>query len=125
MENYRKRQRWRAEERVAQEREHLLRAFLEVADNLERALSAERADVASLRRGVEMTARTLRQLLDREGVQPIEAEGQPFDPTWHEAVSTVPHQKVDLERDAVVEVVRPGYRLEDRLLRPARVVVTV
>jgi molecular chaperone GrpE len=124
MKNYRKRQQRLAEERIAEERERLLRAFLPVADDLERALNANKAGLESLRQGVELTRQTLMQILDQEGAQPIQAIGQPFDPAWHEAVGTVPHQKVEIEPGMVAVVVREGYRLGDRLLRPARVIVT-
>jgi molecular chaperone GrpE len=123
IDNFRKRQRRLSEDRVAADRERLLRAFLAVADNLARALSTSGTDVESLRQGVELTYQSLMRLLDQEGVEPVEAEGELFDPMWHEAVSTVSHEEVGVEPETVVEVVQPGYRLGERLLRPARVVV--
>ncbi len=123
MDNFRKRLQRLAEERIAADRERLLRDFLEVADDLARALSIDGADVESIRQGVELTHRSLMNLMSREGVSRIEADGQPFDPAWHEAVGTVPAQRVGKEPDTVVHVVRPGYRIGDRLLRPARVIV--
>jgi molecular chaperone GrpE len=124
MKNYRKRQQWLAEEHIAEEREELLRAFLRVVDDLERALNTDGVDLESLRQGVELTHQTLMQILSQEGVELIQAIGHPFDPAWHEAVGTVPHQKVEIEPGMVAVVVREGYRLGDRLLRPARVIVT-
>ena len=124
MENYRKRQRRLAEERIAEERERLLRRFLQVADELERALRASRVDANSLRQGVKLTHRSLMQLLEQEGVEQILAYGQPFDPEWHEAVGTAPKQKPGVQPQTVVEVLRPGYRLDGRLLRPARVLIS-
>jgi len=123
MENFRKRQRRLADERVEADRERLLRSFLRVADDLERALNAEETDAKSLRQGVDMTHQALMQLLEREGVERVEAKGQPFDPTWHEAISTVSHRETGAEPDTVIKVTQPGYRLNRRLLRPARVVV--
>jgi molecular chaperone GrpE len=123
MENFRKRQQRLADERIAADRERLLRAFLDVADNLERALNTNGTDVESIRQGVGLTHQTMERLLDQEGAELIQAKGQPFDPTWHEAVSTVPYQDADAEPDTVIEVVQAGYRLGDRLLRPARVIV--
>ena len=123
MENFRKRQQRLTEERIAADRERLLRAFLRVADDLERALNADGTDAESLRQGVDLTYRSLMQLLNQEGVEPIQAEGKPFDPAWHEAVGTVSHEDAGAEPDTVVEVMQPGYRLGDRLLRPARVIV--
>ena len=127
MENFRKRQQRRAEERITADRERLLRAFLEITDDLGRALDSHdgdgKADSDSIRQGVALIHRTMQNLLSKEGVEPIEAIGQPFDPTWHEAISTVPHEQVGAAPDTVVEVVQEGYRIGERLLRPARVVV--
>ena len=122
MENFRKRQQRMAEMRILEERERLLRAFLVVTDNLERALGAGKVDVDSLRRGVSVTYEAAMRLLDQEGVEPIAAEGQPFDPVWHEAMGSLPSGG-EVEPGTVVEVVQRGYRLGDRLLRPARVIV--
>lgn len=123
IENFRKRQGRLAEERIEANRGRLLRNFLTVADDLERALRAENGEGGPLREGVEVTRRSLEQLLRQEGVEPIEAEGETFDPNWHEAVGTVPQERVEAERDTVVDVTQPGYRLNGRLLRPARVIV--
>jgi molecular chaperone GrpE len=123
IENFRKRQQRLAEERILADRERLLRAFLRVADDLERALNADGADAGDLRQGVDLTYRSLVRLLDQEGAEPIDAAGRPFDPAWHEAVGTVPHVRAGAAPDTVVEVVEAGYRLGDRLLRPARVIV--
>jgi molecular chaperone GrpE len=123
IENFRKRQQRLAEDRVQGDRERLLRSFLLIADDLERALHVEGSDNESVRAGVEVTHRSLKQLLKQEGVEQIEARGKTFDPIWHEAVATVPHQKAGVDQDVIVEVAQPGYRLDGRLLRPARVVV--
>lgn len=122
LENFRKRQRRLAEDRIEANRVRLLRNFLMVADDLDRALRAE-GDQESLRDGVEMTYRSLKQMLKQEGVEQIVAEGGRFDPEWHEAVGTVPHQQADVRRDTIVEVTQEGYILNGRLLRPARVIV--
>lgn len=123
MENFRKRQQRLADERIAANHERLLCSFLRVADDLERALNADGTDAESLRRGVDLTYRSLMRLMDQEGVEPIQAMGQPFDPSWHEAVSTVPHHNVGAAPETVAEVVQTGYCLGNRLLRPARVIV--
>jgi molecular chaperone GrpE len=123
MENFRKRQQRLAEERVQANQGRLLRSFLMVSDDLERALGMEGGANDSLREGVELTYRSLKQLLKQEGVEQIEADGEIFDPTWHEAVATVPHEKVGVDQDIIVEVAQQGYHLNGRLLRPARVVV--
>lgn len=123
IENFRKRQQRLAEDRVQADRVRLLRGFLAIADDLERALDAEGGDSESLRAGVEVTYRSLKQLLRQEGVERVEARGEIFDPTLHEAVATVPHHEASVDQDIVVEVAQQGYRLDGRLLRPARVVV--
>ncbi len=123
MENFRKRQQRLADERAAADRERLLRAFMDVSDNLERALSAGETDAASLQQGVGLTHQAMARLLRQEGAELVQAQGQPFDPTRHEAVSTIPCQHTETEPDTVVEVLQAGYRIGDRLLRPARVIV--
>jgi len=123
MENFRKRTRRLAEESVAADRERLLRAFLTIGDDLARAISTDGVDADGLREGVNITYNGLLQLLDQEGVEPILAEGWPFDPTVHEAVSTVSHREKGVEPNTVVEEVEKGYRLGERLLRPAKVIV--
>ena len=123
MENFRKRQQRLADERVEATKERLLRSFLTVSDDLERALDAAQHEKAGLHEGVEMTYRSLKQLLKQEGVEEIEVEGKAFDPNRHEAIATVPHLAVDADQDTVVEVSQRGYQLDGRLLRPARVVV--
>lgn len=123
MENFCKRQRRRAREEVAAERERLLNTFLQVVDDLERALEADETNPAQLRQGMQLIHQKMNHLLAQEGVQPIEARGKPFDPAWHDAVGSIPAQRVEVEPDTVVEVVQRGYRLGDRLLRPARTIV--
>lgn len=123
IENFRKRQRRLAKERIAADRGRLLLKFLTVADDLERAFNGDSRDADNLREGVGMTYRSLMQILRQEGVERIEAKGEPFDPLWHEAVGTVSHEHAGVEPDIVVEVSQPGYRLDGRLLRPARVIV--
>lgn len=120
MENFRKRQTRRAEDAAVNERERLLRRVLPVADNLARALDHSDANEASLRRGVELIERELKRLLESEGVTRVETVGQPFDPNVHEAVGTQP---AEAEPDTVVAEVEAGYKLGDKLLRPARVIV--
>lgn len=122
MENYRKRQQRVAEMRILEERERLLRAFLDVVDNLERVLNAGEVGVDAIRQGVGVTYQGAMRLLDQESVESITAEGRPFDPAWHEAMGSIPGGG-RVEPGTIVEVVQRGYRLGDRLLRPARVIV--
>ena len=125
MDNFRKRQRRLAEDRVAADRERLLQAFLTVSDDLDRALATGGTDVENLVSGVSITHSSLMHILDQEGVQQIQAEGESFDPHLHEAVATVPSEAADVEPETVVETVQQGFMLGDRLLRPARVVVAI
>jgi molecular chaperone GrpE len=125
MDNYRKRQQRLAQDQVEAGRQRLLGAFLPLVDDLERALAAPASDAKGLREGVELTHRAAMQMLRKEGVERIQAENRPFDPNWHEAVATVGRNGSSVGPHTVVQVLEPGYRLGDQLLRPARVVVAV
>ena len=119
MANFKKRLERRYEEQVEEEKKHLLLKFLSVADNLERALNHGDLSDDGLRDGIQLTYQELQHLLAQEGVEQIEPEGQPFDPSYHEAVAIVPTSEA--EADAVVAEVQKGYLYRDQLLRPARV----
>lgn len=121
MDNYRKRQARRADDAIAVERQRLLRLMLPVADNLARALNQDGQGYESLRQGVELTYRELMRFLEAEGVTRIEAVGQTFTPELHEAVATVKSEAK--AAGTVVEELESGYKLGEKLLRPARVVV--
>ena len=119
--NYRKRvERDRAAERRAAGRD-LLVELLPVMDNLDRALAALADADEGIRAGVEMVRDQLAGVLARRGVVEIEALRQPFDPTVHEAV--VQSHSPDHEEGTVVAVIEKGYRHDDTVIRPARVVV--
>lgn len=120
MDNFRKRQMRRADDAITAERERLLQLILPVADNLARALYHNSQSDESLRQGVELIYRELMRTLEAEGVTRLETVGRPFSPEWHEAVATVPSSSAP---NTIVEEVEPGYRLGNKLLRPARVVV--
>jgi len=122
MDNFRKRQARRAEEAAAAEQERLLRLILPVADNLARALNHDDQADAALRQGVELTYRELMRSLEAEGVTRFETVGQPFDPNLHEAIAT---RVAEAAGNTIVEEIEAGYRLGDKLLRPARVVVAM
>ena len=123
VENTRKWGERRVRDRVTAERERLLRGFLTVADNLERALGSASAEEDSLREGVALTHRELLRFLGGEGVSPMEElVGKSFDPLYHEAVATVPSSQQD-DQGKILEQTQSGYLLDDRPLRPARVVV--
>jgi molecular chaperone GrpE len=99
-----------------------MRELLEVVDNLERAAVAG-GSADDLKQGVEMTLRQLQEVLRRHGVGAFDSLAQPFDPALHEAVSRQLSEAVS--EPTVAEELQKGYRLHDRLLRPARVVVAV
>jgi molecular chaperone GrpE len=99
-----------------------LREFLDVVDNLDLALSAG-GSVEDLKRGVEMILRQMQDLLRRHGVQEIPAAGEPFDPAVHEAVSR--EEDPAVSAPTVTGELRRGYKMYDRLLRPAMVKVAV
>jgi|SRR5262245_2354912 len=118
--NYRKRAARDQEALVARAGERIVKELLPVLDDLERALeAAEEHEEAKLEDGVKLVHRQLEQLLEREGLAPVEVDGK-FDPHVHEALLTQPSES---EEGSVIEVVQKGYRLGDRVLRPARVVV--
>jgi molecular chaperone GrpE len=118
--NYRKRAARDQESLVARAGERIVKELLPVLDDLERALEAvESHEEAELEDGVKLVHRQLEQLLEKEGLALVETDGQ-FDPHVHEALLTQPS---DADEGSVIEVLQKGYRLGDRVLRPARVVV--
>jgi len=106
--------------------ENLVKDLLPTVDNLERAIDHARqeqgGDVEGLVQGVDLVLRELLGVLGRHGVEAIEAEGKPFDPSIHEAMAQAPDDTVPA--NTVVQVFQTGYRLRDHLIRPARVVVS-
>jgi molecular chaperone GrpE len=104
--------------------EGLILEFLPVLDNLERAMASARAEAGStpLLEGLEMIARLFRSVLEKAGVKPMEAQGQPFDPGYHQAVAQV--ESSDEDANLVVEEIQKGYLIEGRVLRPAMVKVS-
>ena len=94
--------------------------MIPILDDLERALAAaEEHQEAQLEEGVRLVHRSLAALLERHGVTPIETDGK-FDPHVHEALLSQPSEA---EEGSVIDVVQKGYKLGDRVVRPARVVV--
>src|SRR5215204_2915415 len=118
--NYRKRVARDQASLVARAAERLVKELLPVLDDLERALeAANEHEEAKLEEGVRLVHRSLAAALAKEGLQEIETEGA-FDPHTQEALLSQPS---DAEEGAVIQVLQKGYRLGDRVLRPARVVV--
>jgi molecular chaperone GrpE len=120
-ENYRKRAVRDQERLVAHAHERLVHEVLPILDDLERTLeAAERHEEAALVDGVRLVERSLRRALEKEGLREIETAGA-FDPHVHEALLT--QAREGAEPGSVVEVVQRGYRLGDKVVRPARVIV--
>jgi molecular chaperone GrpE len=101
--------------------ERVLSALLPVVDSLERGLSDSAGDPGKLRAGVELTLRQLQKALSDQGLETVDPVGQAFDPEQHQAMSVVETGQFD--PGTVASVMQKGYRLQDRLLRPALVVV--
>ncbi len=98
--------------------------LLPVLDNFQRALQTggEGAESGSFAKGVDMIYRQLSQVLEAEGLTQMETVGQPFDPELHQAIMQVASE--DYEEGIVVEVIQPGYKLKDKVIRPAMVKVS-
>jgi len=124
MDNLRKRTAREVEQARKFALEGFARELLNVADSMQLGLQAagEDAEITALREGVELTLKQLMDVFTRFEVREIEAEGQRFDPEQHEALSIVPSP--EHEPNTVMMVVQKGYSLNERLLRPARVVVS-
>lgn len=106
--------------------EKLARDLLATADNLERAIehakSSDHGDFENILQGVELVRREFLVALAQHAVKPVDAEGEMFDPNIHEAMAQ--QESEDAPAGTVLQVLQPGYQLRDRLLRPARVIVS-
>ena len=121
--NYKKRNSKEQARRISLFSEDLIKQFLPIVDDLERALDLEKKakDRASFVQGVEIIFNQLKNTLEKQGLEQIKAKGEIFDPHLHEAI-----MKVELEEysdNVVVEEMRKGYKLKDRVLRPTMVKV--
>lgn len=98
--------------------------LLDVADNLERALAspAESDDAKAIHKGIEMVYNQFKQAFEKEGISVIDPLNEAFDPNFHQAVSMMPAGEGQ-EADTVINVLQKGYMLQDRVLRPAMVIV--
>ena len=123
LENFRKRSRREYEDAQRYREIDLLRDLLPVLDNVLRAIEASEktADAESLKSGFRMTAQQIEKLIASHGCKTIETDGQPFDPAIHEAIlqQSVP----DAIPGTIVATASRGYRLHDRVVRPAQVIV--
>lgn len=122
--NMRQRNQKEREDAAKYRSQDLAKALLPAIDNLERALEVEANDgnAEALKKGVEMVLDNLKQTLVSHGVEVITAQGETFDPNIHQAVQTVPSDD-EHPTDIVVQELQKGYKLYDRVLRPAMVIV--
>jgi molecular chaperone GrpE len=123
-ENYKKRTAREKEEAIKYANSSLLERLLAIIDNFELGLAAakEQAEDSPIYSGMVLVQKQLNDLLAENGLQPIEAEGKTFDPNLHEAIAHEPSDQ--FPEGIVLRQARRGYRLKDRLLRPAKVVVS-
>lgn len=121
--NAQRRRKQEMEQSLRHARESLIRDLLPVLDDFERAMGAiPGGDDDPIRAGVALVRDRLARLLEREGLEPIQSQGEPFDPTLHDAIATMPAPE-GVAPNTVLEVAQAGYRLHDRVLRHAKVVV--
>ncbi len=122
--NFRRRTRTEKEELSSYANAKLIGDLLPVMDNFALAMqsAAQTGETGGLAKGVDMVYRQLQTILEQAGVRQMEPEGQPFDPNLHEAVLSGPSEQQ--EPGTVTAVLRPGYYLKDRVLRPAMVQVS-
>lgn len=123
-ENFRKRMRRDFEDQLKFAALPLVSDLLQVRDNLLRAIDAASNDEASrgLREGVQMVAKQLDDTLSKFSISPIPAEGEPFDPNYHEAISQMPSE--DVAEGMIVHVAQTGFQMHGRVVRPAQVIVS-
>jgi molecular chaperone GrpE len=125
LENLQKRANRQVEDARKYSNERILLALLDVVDELEMAVDCGKTSETSdaLVQGVGMTLKKLKKVLENEGIYPIECVGRPFDPTKHHAVAKV--EKEDVPESTVVEEIRKGYTLREKVIRPSIVKVSV
>ena len=119
--NFRKRAQRDKDEARQFANQNLIEKQIPILDNFEMALAAAQAADPAIRDGVQMIYDQFLSVLKEAGVEPIDAVGEKFDPNFHEAISQ--QETVEAEEGTVLQQVQRGYQLNDRLVRPARVVV--
>jgi molecular chaperone GrpE len=112
------------EEWIKYSNETLIKEILPVIDNLEKALthSKDENSLQALQEGIELTLKGLKDTLAKSGLERVKSEGEPFDPCFHHAVSEVEHE--DIEAGIILNELQTGYTLNQRLIRPAMVVLS-
>ena len=124
LDNYRKRVAREKEDAIRYANNSLLESLLPILDNFELGLEAAKntPEATGIVQGLQMVRKQLEDFLREHGVEIVTAEGNPFDPNLHEAVSQ--QESADLPEGQVLQQLRKGYKLRDRLLRPASVIVS-
>lgn len=120
-ENFRRRTSKEREELANVVTQDLLKGMLPILDNFDRAMAAEQKDSESFQKGVEMIYTQLHETLKNDGLEPIETEGQKFDPNFHQAVMRV--ENPELEDDTIAQELQKGYIVKGRVIRPSMVQV--
>ena len=120
-ENFRRRTAKEKEELAAVITQNLLTDLLPLLDNFERAMAVEQSDGEAFQKGVEMIFTQLREVMEKHGLEHIEAEGKPFDPNVHQAVMRA--ENPDVEDGTITQVLQKGYQAKGRVIRPAMVQV--
>ena len=122
-ENYKKRAAREKEDAVKYANSSLLQRLVSILDNFELGLAAAKTESSQspIYSGMVLVQKQLNDLLEENGLHAIEAEGKKFDPNLHEAIA---HEASDSPEETVIRQARRGYRFKDRLLRPARVIVS-
>jgi molecular chaperone GrpE len=120
--NFRKRSRQEKEELSQYATMRLIQELLPVIDNFQLAMNAQTDDVDTLKKGIDMVWRQLQQILEKEGLFRMETVGQPFDPNVHEAVMQVEATE-EFPSGTIVEELRSGYKLKEKVIRAAMVKV--
>ncbi len=120
--NLRKRLQREKQDSVQFANERLIRELIPIFENLERALAANDTNIDSLKEGVQLTSNQVQALFKKENVETIQAIGKPFDPSIHEVLSQI--ESPDHDENTVIEEYSKGYRLNGRVLLPARVVTS-
>jgi molecular chaperone GrpE len=124
LDNYRKRVAREKEDAIRYANNSLLESLLPILDNFELGLEAAKntPDATGIVQGLQMVRKQLEDFLREHGVESVNAEGNPFDPNLHDAVSHEPNS--DVTEGTVIRQLRKGFKLKDRLIRPASVIVS-
>lgn len=125
LENFKKRAAREKQEAIKFANENLVENLIPILDNFDMAIAAAQSSTEqsaqSLQTGIAMIYQQLKNALTQAGLEEISAAGQKFDPNWHEAVSQ--QETTEVPEDQVLQQLRKGYKLRDRLVRPATVIV--